>query len=219
MKNLIQRRLILLLLYCCVIISAKASEHCRIEEIHSITLMHNVLHQADPKKNLVIFDLDKTLINVDGNSVTLVDPESPEIITTLRKREVPIIGLTARSPGVCGPGELENKILTLQQLQIVGIEFWHPDTTDTLLDDDAPTIDTAEFFKQIIFCGGRNKGKVFSLWLEHLYGQNRDKYPQEVIFTDDMIENHHAMQTACKRIKIPRFIGFHMIDPVWSDED
>lgn len=219
MKNLLQKLTIVLLINGTCISLLWSSDFCQIQRIQSITQMLYALEQAESKKTLIAFDIDQTLINPDAHVSTLIDKESPEIICGLREHNIPVIGLTARSSYSCGPNQPKNKLLTSQLLQSVGIEFWHPQSCDTFLEDDLPLFGAVEFFNNIIFCNNRLKGHAFRLWLEHFY-PDRAQYPQDVYFVEDMHGNIMDVYQACKRAKIPRFFGFHMVGPDWSsDED
>jgi len=118
-----------------------------------------------------------------------VDPKTSEVINELKKRQIPILGLTARFP--------EDSWFTFAQLQSVDI--------DLSLQKDLPQVNLqlplepyASYEKGVLFSTTVNKKSAVLIKFLELHKMNLEC----VIFVDD--KHHHVedVENACKKLGI-----------------
>lgn len=118
-----------------------------------------------------------------------VDPKTSEVIQELKRRQIPVLGLTARFP--------EDAWFTATQLQSVDIDLSHQSGLPQV-NLKLPLEPYASYEKGILFSTTMNKkSSVFLKFLE-LHKMDLDC----IIFVDD--KNHHVedVENACKKFGI-----------------
>ena len=119
--------------------------------------------------------------------VKTVDVKTAEVIYNLKKRQIPVLGLTARYP--------ENSLFTFAQLKSVDI--------DLSLQKDLPIVDLqlplqASYEKGVLFATTVNKKSDVLLSFLELHKMDLDY----VIFIDDKYHHVEDVEKACKNLGI-----------------
>lgn len=124
-----------------------------------------------------------------------VEPNISYIIKALQDIGIPVLALTSRSESIAES--------TFRQLHDIGIDF----SKNHHLNDDrvelgADMTDQCLYHKGIIFCGGNEKGKCLTVFLEQC-----DKRPPHVVMVDDKEKHLTHVKHAIESFGI-RFNGF-----------
>lgn len=127
--------------------------------------------------------------------VELVESAILEVLSFLRRQQIPYFGLTARSVGL--------EELTHSQLYKASLPmpFMHYDLPKWNHHIEVP----CGFHEGILFCGDNHKGSVFHHFFHHLPSK-----PNKIIFIDD--KPHHVRQLAETAKELGKdYIGFHYL--------
>lgn len=139
----------------------------------------------------------------------LVDSGIPGLISSLQKRNVVVMALTAIHPGPLGSlSSLED--WRIDHLRSFGIDFavsfndYDDKLKQFVLSPKNEENTCATLFKSgIIYSAHRNKAEQFSLWLDTMCIT-----PKRVTFFEDNINNLAVVKHECERRGI-RFVGVH----------
>jgi hypothetical protein len=148
------------------------------------------LFQRELKEGLTEQEAINTILPLYKQVIAYIDFVAVEhdtsvVVSSLQKRGISVIGLTARS--------LDLARRTVEQLAHIGIIF---DKTDP---EECPikygTGKPALYLGGIIFTGNYSKGEVVAAWLKQI-----DYKPKKIIFIDDKLKNVVSVEQAlCKR--------------------
>jgi FMN phosphatase YigB (HAD superfamily) len=132
-------------------------------------------------------------------TIQSVDPETPETLSSLRDKQLPVIGLTNREP-------LEIKY-TSKQLSSAGITL-NPTVTDKFFDLPLPF--PARYEAGVIHCNENSKADALKLFLKMI-----GYHPKKVIFIDDRMNHVQDVEKAMSELGI-EYVGirFSKADPI-----
>ncbi|OGO89184.1 MAG: hypothetical protein A2Y17_09765 [Clostridiales bacterium GWF2_38_85] len=135
--------------------------------------------------------------------VRLVDPFILDVMSELRKRQVRVIAVTARTGSV-----LESA--TFRQLRDTGVSFVQVEYEDAEAPDlwlgycEFPELYKGVFYKDgVMFVDGKDKGIALELFFQKVSYR-----PAHLVFVDDSLHNVKAVQKMAERLNIP-CDGFH----------
>lgn len=137
----------------------------------------------------------------------LIEESTPNFIKELQTRGIKTLALTSCQTGQFGviPYVEHWRINQLKKLDIdFSLSF---DSTEPLRFTEIKKKDRAAplFEKGILFSKGYSKGEVLETFLKQLNWK-----PSEIIFIDDLAENHHSLKQHLEALHIP-FKGFQYI--------
>ena len=117
-----------------------------------------------------------------------VEHDTSVVVSSLQKRDISVIGLTARS--------LDLARRTVEQLAHIGIIFDKTDPVECPIQygDGKPAL----YLGGIIFTGNYSKGEVISAWLKQT-----NYTPKKVIFIDDKLKNVISVEQALGHCSFP----------------
>ncbi len=128
----------------------------------------------------------------DRIEVQCVDPNSPQVLATLRENRIPFFALTARSAGAAA--------LTHRQLEQAGLHLQDGRFTPRRAADAAQLGHGAAYHQGVFFIGelGLTKGQALAKILD-LSGHA----PKRIVFVDDKAKHTRTVQEAMRQRGIP----------------
>jgi len=153
----------------------------------------------------IVADLT-SLVYLQGNSL-LIDPQSVELINSLKKRAVPVIALTATSIG--GIGKIASiQDWRLEELEKFGISFessfsQYPGFELSDLTGLGPS---PVFKKGILFSSIYSKGLVLASFLKTVGFQ-----PDKVLFLDDLLYNVTSVENALDDMGVKEVLAYQYL--------
>lgn len=197
------------LLFCIAIFASAAFFFTREGSISDIQSFDEVdFSQLGSPGALVLFDVDKTLIQPEDSYVSnadfhhvkylLVEPSIIEKIDLLKQRKMTVLAITAMNTGEYWPYESMEK-WRYEHLKELGFEGDYQDQDFDIKDFKKHPV----FYKGIIATDGEAKGHVLGTVLDRL-----SLKPTEIIMFDDRLSFLESVKAECNRRLIP-FHGYH----------
>lgn len=135
-------------------------------------------------------------------SLLLIDPNFPQLLSEFQRKNIPIIALTARKTGNYGClNSLENQ--RIESLKKLKIDFSSERFPDVILANLTKDSSTACFKKGILFTHLFSKDLALEQWLELIHF-----LPKQIIFIDDQRLYLDQIRQFCQKKQIS-FQGYH----------
>lgn len=184
------------LLFCIAIFASAAFFLTREASISDIQSFDEVdFGTLGSPEALVLFDVDKTLIQPEGS---LTEPSIIEKIALLKERKITVLAITAMNTGEHSPYESMEK-WRYEHLKELGFEGDYPDQNFDIQGFKKHPV----FYKGIIATDGEAKGPVLSIVLDRF-----SLKPSEIMMFDDRLSFLESVRAECDRRHIP-FHGYH----------
>ena len=193
-------------------------------QIQTISRLRQIIQHLNPsKRNLVIFDIDNTLLTTPtdlgsdhwlchhmqqglkfqdlaelyfhiGHKIELV-PTEPDLLQTMAEIERNCDHVICLT---ARSGQIMERTLT--QLKLNQLEFHVPEVNHT----DLELPEASHYHEGVLFCGNHNKGAILNVFLAAIHYQ-----PEQIILVDDKLYN----LTAVAKLVAPEidFVGLHYL--------